>query len=69
MRVEEHVFLLSKIKIFLNFYISFFFSIIVIFSVSFPMVNTYKIYNKEVLIQPPGEPREQHLGDIRPKQF
>ena len=21
------------------------------------------------LIQPPGEPREQHLGDVRPKQF
>ena len=21
------------------------------------------------MIQPPGEPQEQHLGDIRPKQF
>ena len=42
-------------------------AIIVIFSVSRPMVNTCKFCKKEILIQPPGEPREQHLGDVRPK--
>ena len=44
-------------------------AIIVIFSVSLPMVNIYKFCKKEILIQPPGEPREQHLGDVRPKKF
>ena len=33
------------------------------------MVNIYKFFKKEILIQPPGEPREQHLGDVRPKKF
>ena len=31
------------------------------------MVNIYKFCKIEILIQPPGEPREQHLGDVRPK--
>ena len=31
------------------------------------MVNIYKFC--KILIQPPGEPREQHLGDVRPKKF
>ena len=38
------------------------------FSVSLPMVNTYKFCKKEILIKPSGEPREQHLGDVRPKK-
>ena len=42
-------------------------AIIVIFSVSLPMVNLNKFCKREILIQPPGEPREQHLGDVRPK--
>ena len=33
------------------------------------MVNIYKFCKKEILIQPPGEPREQHLGDVRTKKF
>ena len=33
------------------------------------MVNIYKFFKKDILIQPPGEPREQHLGDVRPKKF
>ena len=32
------------------------------------MVNIYKYCKKEILIQPPGEPREQHQGDVRPKK-
>ena len=31
------------------------------------MVNLNKFCKREILIQPPGEPREQHLGDVRPK--
>ena len=31
-------------------------------SVYLPFVFIYKIYKKEIQIQPPGEPREQHLG-------
>ena len=34
-----------------------------IISVNLPMVNIYKFHKKEILIKPPGEPREQHLGD------
>ena len=34
-----------------------------------PMVNIYKFCKKEILIQPPGEPRKQHLSDVRPKKF
>ena len=34
---------------------------------SLPMVNLNKFCKREILIQPPGEPREQHLGDVRPK--
>ena len=30
-----------------------------------PMVIIYKLHKKESSIQPPGEPREQHLGDVR----
>ena len=33
------------------------------------MVNIYKFCKKEILIQPPGEPREHHLGDVRQKKF
>ena len=28
-----------------------------------------QVLKKEILIQPPGEPQEQHLGDVRPKNF
>ena len=31
------------------------------------MVTIDKFYKNEILIQPPGDPREQHLGDVRPK--
>ena len=70
-------------KILLYFFFFFFFSClfpkfkkkylpyllsIVIFSVSLSMVNIYK-FCKEILIQPPGKPREQHLGDVRTKKF
>ena len=33
------------------------------------MVIIYEFPKKEILTQPPGEPREQHLGDVRPKKF
>ena len=33
------------------------------------MVDIYKFTKKGILIQPPGKPREQHLGDVRPKKF
>ena len=33
------------------------------------MVNIYKFHKKEILIQPPGEPREQRLGDVRQKSL
>ena len=33
------------------------------------MVNIYKFCKKDILIQPPGEPREQHLGDVQTKKF
>ena len=39
------------------------------FSVNFSMVNIYKFCKKEILIKPPGEPQEQHLGDVLPKKF
>ena len=39
------------------------------FSVNFPMVNIYKFCKKQILIQLPGEPREQHLGDVWPEKF
>ena len=32
------------------------------------MVNIHKFHKTEILIQPPGEPREQHLGDVRQKK-
>ena len=44
-------------------------AIVVIFSVDLTMINLYKFCKKEILIQPPGEPREQHLGDVRSKVF
>ena len=44
-------------------------AIIVILSVSLLMVNLNKFCKREILIQLPGEPREQHLGDVRPKKF
>ena len=49
--------------------ISLIYKAIIIFSVNLPMVNIYKFCKKDILIQPPGEPREQHLGDVRPKKF
>ena len=63
-----------------NFYISFFFKFPKLkiletsifrnfFSEPSYMVNISKFCKKEILIQPPGEPREQHLGDVRPKKF
>ena len=42
-------------------------SIIKIFSVNFYFMYTF--YRKDILIQPPGEFREQHLGEVRPKKF
>ena len=30
-----------------------------------PLVFINKFYQKETQIQPPGEPREQHLGEVR----
>ena len=44
-------------------------AIILIVLVNLPMVNIYKFYKKETLVQPPWEPREQHLGGVRPKKF
>ena len=38
------------------------------FSESFYGIPT-NFVNINNLIQPPGEPREQHLGDVRPKTF
>ena len=38
-------------------------------SVNLPMVNIYKFCKREILIQPPGESREQHLGNVRPQKF
>ena len=32
------------------------------------MVNIYNFCKQEILIQPPGGPREQHL-DVRPQKF
>ena len=32
------------------------------------MVNIYKFHKNFFLIQPPGEPREQHLGDVQQKK-
>ena len=31
--------------------------------------KTYVFHKKEILIQPPGEPREQHLGDVQHKKY
>ena len=76
----------KKIKIFGNYYISFFFLFL------FPKLNKWNIsliykviiliffsessYGKylqvlknQILIQPSGEPQEQHLGDVRPKKI
>ena len=82
---SQIIFKFPKLKIletsifFFFFFFFFFFSKVqkvkylphffVIFSVSLPMVNLYKFCKREILIQPPGEPREQHLGDVRPKKF
>ena len=30
-----------------------------------PLVFIYKFYTKEIRIQPLGEPRAQHLGEVR----
>ena len=42
---------------------------ILIFLANLPMVNIYKFHKKEILIQPPGEPKEQHLLEVRLKKF
>ena len=34
------------------------------FSVNLPMVFIYKFCKKEILIQPPGEPRKHKLGEV-----
>ena len=34
-----------------------------------PIVFIYKFCKTEILNQPPGEPREHHLGDVLPKKF
>ena len=33
------------------------------------MINIYKFCKQEMLIQPPEEPREQHLGDVLEKKL
>ena len=33
-----------------------------------PMVFIYKFCTKEIEVQPPGEPREQHLGEVQAAQ-
>ena len=40
-------------------------SIILNFSVYLPLVFIYKFYEKEIQIQQPGTPREQHVGVVR----
>ena len=37
------------------------------FLVSLPMVCIYKFCEKDIMIQPPGEPRDRHLGEVRTK--
>ena len=49
--------------------ISLIYKAIIVILVSLPMVNIYNFCKREILIQPPGEPREQHLGDVRHKKF
>jgi len=43
-------------------------AIIVIFPEDLPKVNIYKFCKREIFVLP-GEPREYHLGDVRPKKF
>ena len=38
-------------------------TVILIFSVNLPMVFNYKFY--KIVIQPPGEPREHHIGQVK----
>jgi len=33
--------------------------------VNLSLVSIYKFDKKEIKIQPPGEPRKQHLGEVR----
>ena len=33
------------------------------------MVIIYKFCKKEIFIQLTGEPREHHIGEVRPKKF
>ena len=33
------------------------------------MIFIYKFCKKDILIQPPGEPREHHIGEARPENF
>ena len=33
-------------------------------SVNLSLVFIYKFYKKEIPSQPPGEPREQHIGEV-----
>ena len=39
--------------------------ILIFFSVNLPIIFIYKFFLKKILIQPPGEPRKQHLGEVR----
>ena len=39
-------------------------SVILIFSVNLLLVFIYKFYHEEIQILQPGEPREQHLGEV-----
>ena len=39
-------------------------SIILILFTNIPLVFIYKFYKTENQIQPPGNPWEQHLGDV-----
>ena len=40
-----------------------------LFSVNLPMVNIIKFCKKYFFIHPPGEPRDHHIGVVRPKKF
>ena len=48
--------------------ISIYKSIIIIFLVNLPLVYIYKFRKKEIQLQPPGEPREHRLGEVRQGQ-
>ena len=57
-------FLLSKKSLKIK-YLSHYKSVILIFLVNLPTLYIYKFCKK--IHQPPGEPQEHHLGEVRPK--